>query len=65
MSESVNAESPAAKTPVRWPAEAIWQAVVPRLPAFTVEILPQIDSTIKARAVVAWAAAGTAQRAPA
>ncbi len=45
MSESVNAESPAAKTPVRWPAEAIWQAVAPRLPAFTVEILPQIDST--------------------
>ena len=44
-SESVNAESPAAKTPVRWPAEAIWQAVAPRLPAFTVEILPQIDST--------------------
>ena len=45
MSESVNAESPAAKTPVRWAAEAIWQAVAPRLPAFTVEILPQIDST--------------------
>ena len=45
MSESVNAESPAAKTPVRWPAEAIWQAVAPRLPAFTVEVLPQIDST--------------------
>jgi BirA family biotin operon repressor/biotin-[acetyl-CoA-carboxylase] ligase len=32
-------------TPVRWPAEAIWQAVAPRLPAFTVEVLPQIDST--------------------
>jgi BirA family biotin operon repressor/biotin-[acetyl-CoA-carboxylase] ligase len=31
--------------PVRWPAEAIWQAVAPRLPAFTVEVLPQIDST--------------------
>jgi BirA family biotin operon repressor/biotin-[acetyl-CoA-carboxylase] ligase len=45
MSESVNGESPAAKAPVRWPAEAIWQAVAPRLPAFTVEILPQIDST--------------------
>jgi BirA family biotin operon repressor/biotin-[acetyl-CoA-carboxylase] ligase len=30
---------------VRWPAEAIWQAVAPRLPAFTVEVLPQIDST--------------------
>jgi BirA family biotin operon repressor/biotin-[acetyl-CoA-carboxylase] ligase len=31
--------------PMRWPAEAIWQAVVPRLPGFTVEVLPQIDST--------------------
>jgi len=29
----------------RWPAEAIWQAVVPLLPGFSVEILPQIDST--------------------
>ena len=32
-------------TPVRWPAEAIWQAVVPHLPGFTVEVLPQVDST--------------------
>ena len=31
--------------PVRWPAEAIWQAVSPRLPDFSVEILPEIDST--------------------
>jgi BirA family biotin operon repressor/biotin-[acetyl-CoA-carboxylase] ligase len=30
---------------IRWPAEAIWEAVVPDLPGFTVEILPQIDST--------------------
>lgn len=45
MSEPVNGQSPAAKAPVRWPAEAIWQAVAPRLPAFTVEVLPQIDST--------------------
>jgi BirA family biotin operon repressor/biotin-[acetyl-CoA-carboxylase] ligase len=30
---------------VRWPAEAIWQAVVPQLPSFTVEVLPQVDST--------------------
>ena len=29
----------------RWPAEAIWEAVVPDLPGFTVEVLPQIDST--------------------
>ena len=33
------------RTPVRWPAEAIWQAVVPQLPGFTVEVLPQVDST--------------------
>ncbi|MEY3873249.1 MAG: hypothetical protein RLZZ296_2244 [Pseudomonadota bacterium] len=31
--------------PVRWPAEAIWQAVVPQLSGFTVEVLPQVDST--------------------
>lgn len=30
---------------VRWPAEAIWEAVVPLLPGFTVEILPEIDSS--------------------
>ena len=30
---------------IRWPAEAIWEAVVPSLPGFTVEVLPQIDST--------------------
>jgi BirA family transcriptional regulator, biotin operon repressor / biotin---[acetyl-CoA-carboxylase] ligase len=30
---------------IRWPAEAIWQAVAPALPGFTVEVLPQIDST--------------------
>lgn len=32
-------------TPVRWPAEDIWEAVSPLLPGFTVEILPEIDST--------------------
>jgi BirA family biotin operon repressor/biotin-[acetyl-CoA-carboxylase] ligase len=31
--------------PVKWPAEAIWEAVSPLLPGFTVEILPEIDST--------------------
>ncbi len=31
--------------PLPWPAEAIWEAVVPRLPGFTVEVLPEIDST--------------------
>jgi len=28
-----------------WPAEAIWEAVVPWLPGFTVEVLPELDST--------------------
>jgi BirA family biotin operon repressor/biotin-[acetyl-CoA-carboxylase] ligase len=28
-----------------WPAEAIWEAVAPLLPGFTVEVLPQVDST--------------------
>jgi BirA family biotin operon repressor/biotin-[acetyl-CoA-carboxylase] ligase len=28
-----------------WPAEAIWEAIFPLLPDFTVEILPEIDST--------------------
>lgn len=32
-------------TPVRWPAEAVWEAVAPLLPGFTVEVLPTIDST--------------------
>lgn len=31
--------------PVQWPAEAIWQAVSLQLPDFSVEVLPQIDST--------------------
>ena len=30
---------------VQWPSEAIWEAVVPLLPNFTVEVLPEIDST--------------------
>jgi BirA family biotin operon repressor/biotin-[acetyl-CoA-carboxylase] ligase len=29
----------------RWPAEAIWEAVAPLLPGFTVEILSEVDST--------------------
>lgn len=28
-----------------WPSEAIWEAVSPLLPGFTVEVLPEIDST--------------------
>lgn len=31
--------------PIRWPAEALWEAVSPLLPGFTVEVLPSIDST--------------------
>ena len=31
--------------PVRWPAEAIWEALYPHLPGFSVEVLPEIDST--------------------
>jgi BirA family biotin operon repressor/biotin-[acetyl-CoA-carboxylase] ligase len=30
---------------VRWGAEAIWEAVSPLLPGFTVEVLPQVDSS--------------------
>ncbi|KQP47621.1 biotin--[acetyl-CoA-carboxylase] ligase [Pseudorhodoferax sp. Leaf274] len=30
---------------LRWPAEDIWEAVAPGLPGFTVEVLPQVDST--------------------
>lgn len=38
--------SPAhAVAPMVWPAEAIWEAVSPHLPDFTVEVLPEIDST--------------------
>jgi BirA family biotin operon repressor/biotin-[acetyl-CoA-carboxylase] ligase len=31
--------------PIQWNAEAIWEAVYPLLPTFTVEVLPEIDST--------------------
>ena len=31
--------------PTAWPAEAIWEQVYPWLPNFTVEILPEVDST--------------------
>ena len=31
--------------PIRWPLEAIWQAVEPSLPGFTCEVLPTVDST--------------------
>ena len=31
--------------PIRWPLEAIWQAVEPHLTGFTCEVLPIVDST--------------------
>ena len=33
------------KTPIPWPLEAIWETVAPDLPGFSLEVLPQIDST--------------------
>lgn len=30
---------------LHWPSEDVWQAVVPLLPDFTVEVLPELDST--------------------
>jgi BirA family transcriptional regulator, biotin operon repressor / biotin---[acetyl-CoA-carboxylase] ligase len=36
---------PLSPEPIRWPLEAIWEAVSPQLPGFTAEVLPQIDST--------------------
>jgi BirA family biotin operon repressor/biotin-[acetyl-CoA-carboxylase] ligase len=29
----------------KWPSETLWQAVAPLLPGFTVEVMPEIDST--------------------
>lgn len=34
-----------ATAPIKWPAEAIWEAVSPLLPSFSVEVLPEVDST--------------------
>lgn len=33
------------KRVIQWPAEAIWEQIAPILPNFTVEVLPEIDST--------------------
>lgn len=33
------------RAPLRWPAEAIWEAVSPLWPTFSVEVVPEIDST--------------------
>ena len=32
-------------SPTHWPAEAVWEQVFPLLPDFTVEVLPEIDSS--------------------
>ena len=34
-----------ATDPIRWPLEALWQAIEPTLPGFTCEALPTVDST--------------------
>ena len=31
--------------PIHWNAEALWEAISPQLPGFTVEVLPSIDSS--------------------
>jgi BirA family transcriptional regulator, biotin operon repressor / biotin---[acetyl-CoA-carboxylase] ligase len=41
-----SAAAPAASVgAILWPAEAVWEAVSPLLPGFTVEVLPEIGST--------------------
>ena len=45
--------------PTAWPAEKIWEQVYPLWPEFTVEVLPEIDSTnseLMRRARAAWRA---------
>lgn len=32
-------------SPTHWAAEDLWLAIAPRLPGFTVEVLPEVDST--------------------
>ena len=45
---------------LRWPAEAVWEAVAPLLPGFSVEILPILPSTNTA--LMERARAGRARR---
>jgi len=42
---SLNTKSPAFTEPLKWPAEAIWQSLVADWPGFSIEILPEIDSS--------------------
>ena len=37
--------SSASESVIQWPSEAIWEAVSPQLPHFTVEVLPELGST--------------------
>lgn len=39
------ADNASARKPLRWPAEAVWEAVAPQLAGFSVEILPTLPST--------------------
>ncbi|MBC7547718.1 MAG: biotin--[acetyl-CoA-carboxylase] ligase [Polaromonas sp.] len=41
----MSANAPTRLAPIRWPAEAVWEAVAPLLRGFTVEVLPEVDST--------------------
>jgi BirA family transcriptional regulator, biotin operon repressor / biotin---[acetyl-CoA-carboxylase] ligase len=41
----MHSETKVASPPIKWPAEAIWEQIAPILPNFTVEVLPEIDST--------------------
>ena len=35
----------ALQDPIPWPSEAIWEAVYPTLPNFSVEVLAELDSS--------------------
>lgn len=45
MSSADSAGKSVGAPPIRWPAEAIWEGVEPDLAGFTVEVVPQLDST--------------------
>lgn len=45
MSSDPPLQAAGTPVPLPWPAEAIWEAVYPLIADFSVEILPQVDST--------------------
>lgn len=45
MSAAPGAAPGAVNEPLHWPLEALWQALAPRLPGFTAELLASVDST--------------------